>query len=50
MKKYSTKDFEKDFPNDDACLEWLLKARYPQGVNCEKCGKVTNHFRINRPC
>ncbi|MGA7844898.1 MAG: IS1595 family transposase [Dehalococcoidales bacterium] len=51
MEKYSTKDFEKDFPNDDACLEWLLKARYPQGVFCYKCGKVTNHYRIEkRPC
>ncbi len=51
MKKYGTKDFEKDFPNDDACLEWLFKTRFPQGVQCEKCGKVTRHFRIqNRPC
>jgi transposase-like protein len=51
MKKYSTRDFEMDFPNDDACLDWLLKARYPHGVKCEKCGKVTNHYRIKgRPC
>lgn len=51
MKKYSTKDFEKQFPNDDACLEWLFKTRYPQDVKCEKCGKVSPHFRIqNRPC
>ena len=51
MKKYSTRDFENDFPTDDACLDWLLKARYPQGVFCQKCGKVTNHYRISsRPC
>jgi len=51
MIKYSTKDFERDFPNDDACLEWLFNNRYPQGVVCPKCGKVTKHYRIQgRPC
>ncbi len=51
MKKYSTKDFERQFPDDDACLDWLLHARWPDGVKCEKCGKVTRHYRIaGRPC
>jgi len=51
MEKYSTKDFERDFPNDDACLEWLLHNRWPDGIKCEKCGKVTTHYRIKgRAC
>jgi transposase-like protein len=51
MIKYSTKDFDRDFPNDDACLEWLFNNRYPNGVTCEKCGTVTKHYRIEkRPC
>ena len=51
MKKYSTKDFDRDFPNDDACLEWLFKTRWPKGVKCVKCQRVTNHYRIQgRPC
>jgi len=51
MQKYTTKDFEKDFPNDDACLEYLFKDRYPHGVFCGKCGKVTNYYRIKgRAC
>jgi transposase len=51
MNKYSTKDFEKDFPDDNACLDWLFHARYPNGVNCETCGTVTHYYRIkNRPC
>ncbi len=50
MQKYSTKDFDRDFPTDDACLEWLFNARYPTGVTCVKCGKVTKHYRIkSRP-
>jgi len=51
MKKYSTKDFEREFPNDDACLEWLFKNRWPKGVKCPTCNKVTTHYRIEgRPC
>ena len=51
MNKYSTKDFERDFPNDDACLEWLKTNRWPDGVTCPKCQKVTKHYRIQgRPC
>ncbi len=46
MKTYSIKDFEKQFPNDDTCLEFLFKARYPKGVYCQKCQKVTTHYRI----
>ncbi|MDD5702791.1 MAG: IS1595 family transposase [Dehalococcoidales bacterium] len=46
MEKYSTKDFDRQFPNDDACLEWLFHKRWPDGVNCEKCGKITKHYHI----
>ncbi len=51
MKKYGTKDFEREFPNDDACLEWLFKTRWPKGVKCPNCNKVTTHYRVkSRPC
>ncbi len=46
MKTYTIKDFEKQFPTDDACLEFLLKTRYPQGITCPKCQKITPHYRI----
>ncbi|MFC1953144.1 IS1595 family transposase [Chloroflexota bacterium] len=46
MKKYTIKDFEKQFPTDDACLEFLFNARYPEGVHCQKCDKVTPHYKI----
>ena len=45
MKTYTIKDFEAQFPTDDSCLEFLFKARYPKGVYCEKCGKVTKHYK-----
>ncbi len=51
MKKYSTKDFDRDFPTDDACLEHLFHTKYPDGVSCKKCQKITKHHRIQgRPC
>jgi transposase len=46
MKKYSTRDFDTEFPTDDACLEWLKRNRWPDGIRCDKCGKVTKHYRI----
>jgi len=45
MRTYTINDFEKQFPTDDACLEFLFKARYPNGVFCEKCGKITKHYK-----
>jgi transposase-like protein len=46
MDKYTIKDFNQDFPNDDACLEWLVSFLYPDGVPCRKCSCVTKHHRI----
>jgi transposase len=46
METYTIKDFEKQFPNDDACLDFLKQARWPNGVTCPKCQKVTNFYRI----
>lgn len=43
--KYTIKDFNQQFPTDDACLEFLFKARYPEGVYCQTCGKITKHYK-----
>jgi transposase-like protein len=45
MKTYTIKDFEQQFPTDDACLDFLFRARYPKGVYCEKCGRITKHYK-----
>lgn len=51
MRKYTIHDFEKDFPDDDACLERLFKGRWPEGVTCKVCSKVTPHARVKgRTC
>jgi transposase-like protein len=46
MQRYTFKDFENQFPNDDACLDWLKDYLYPDGIFCETCDKVTKHHKV----
>lgn len=47
---FSLMDFEREFPDDAACLEWLVQKLYPDGIFCPTCEKVTKHHReANRP-
>ena len=46
MEKYTLKDFNLEFLDDDACLKFIKNARWPNGVHCSKCDKVTSHHRI----
>jgi transposase-like protein len=32
--------FEKMFPNEDACCAYLVSHRWPDGVHCPRCGSV----------
>lgn len=51
MRKYTMKDFNKDFPDDNACLEYIKNLRWPDGIQCPKCGKITKHHRVkSRSC
>jgi len=46
MRRYTLKDFRTQFPDDDTCLEFIKDARWPNGIECSECNKVTKHFRI----
>ena len=46
MRKYTIAQFNKEFPDDDACLEWLRNHLYPKKINCPVCNKPTKHHRI----
>jgi transposase len=35
------------FPTDDACLEEIKKLKYPRGIDCVKCRKITKHYKLN---
>jgi transposase-like protein len=34
------------FPDEDSCLEWLKNYLYPDGIFCQKCGRVTKHHKV----
>jgi transposase len=46
MTRYTFKDFERDFPTDDACLEWLKNYLYPDGIFCDICQAITKHHKV----
>jgi len=46
MRKYTIAQFNKEFPADDACLEWLRNHLYPKRIHCPVCNKPTKHHRI----
>jgi len=46
MRKYTIAQLNKDFPDDNACLEWLRNQLYPKRIYCLICDKATKHHRI----
>jgi hypothetical protein len=50
MRRYTKKDFDRQFPDDATCLAWLKSYFYPDSIFCKKCDRVTSHHRItSRP-
>jgi transposase-like protein len=39
LKKYTVKEFNAQFPDDRACLDFIFTTRWPDGGKC-KCGKA----------
>jgi len=46
--KYTIKQLNKDFPNDDACLEYIFKARFGNNPACPKCKKTNSFYKISK--
>ena len=45
--RYSVRDFNAEFPNDSACLEYIKEQRWPNGVTrCAKCKVDRKHYRV----
>lgn len=44
--RYTRDDLRHDFPDDNACLEWLKEYLYPEGIFCPNDKKVTPHHRL----
>ena len=49
--KFTINEFNKQYPNDDACLDELFQARYGNIKTCPKCKRETKFNRIfTRKC
>jgi transposase-like protein len=49
-QKYNFKDFEREFPDERACMEWLVEHFFPFGIHCVNCGEVRRHHLLkSRP-
>ena len=48
MIKFRFKNVDQDFPDEEACLEWLKNKLYPKGITCPVCGKVTRHHKVSK--
>ncbi len=50
MERFPLKAFQKQFPDDAACLEWLKNHLYSDGIYCKNCERITKHHRVvSRP-
>ena len=46
-QKYTFKDFTCEFPDDDACMTFVMESRWPDGRSlCAKCGTERKHYRV----
>lgn len=46
MQKFTLKQLNHMFPDDDTCLDWLRHYLYPEVISCEGCGKDAKYYRI----
>lgn len=44
---FTLKDFQAQFPDDRACLDFLFNTRWPRGGKCDECGKANCFHPIN---
>ena len=49
--KYTIKDFNRQYPDDEACISEIFRQRYGDLVVCPHCGKKTKFHKVsNRKC
>ena len=44
--EFSLAQFALRFPNDLTCLEEIRKWRFPGGIYCNSCRKITRHYKL----
>jgi hypothetical protein len=49
IQQMTVADFERLFPDEDACKAYLVKHRWPLGVHCPRCGNAEVYALPSRP-
>ncbi len=47
-KMFSVLDFYKRFPDDDTCLDHLMKIRYGHEFACPSCDRQAKFYRVKK--
>lgn len=47
MMKYTLKDFQQSFPNDDVCLDYIRYKKFPERIDCPNCSVNSLFHRAN---
>ncbi len=42
------REFLTRFPDDDACLDHMMRTRYGERFNCPKCGRNAHYYRVKK--
>ena len=45
----SFEQFDKDFPNDEACKAYIVLRRWPNGVHCPRCQRKERVYALKTP-
>lgn len=48
QSEFTKADFDRVFPDNDACLDWLVRHLYPNGIECPVCKKVTKFAKLHK--
>lgn len=44
--KFTLAQLLKEYSSDEKCLEKIKNLRFPDGITCVKCQRITNHYKI----
>ena len=46
LKPTTLKQLQARFPNDDVCLEHLMRVRYGKRHKCQSCQRIAHYYRV----
>ncbi len=47
-KNFTLARFTRTFPSEEACMEEVVKRRFPSGIVCQTCQRVTKHYKLHK--